>query len=227
MKNPSLLPLVVVLLLAVSLLATTAVGARLIALVDDTSSPYVECEGDGGVYAANSTYEANRRRLAGLLLAEAAVGGPYFAKRAAVGYWPNRPQASFCGPLVGRRDVNGTGSADSPCAACIAGAFLELERACPYHREVSFYGRNCTLLLGEYRIFGPASMHGEFCLPCLVYKLDYLACFFNFSSFTCRKNNLRFPILLNAKGQDSRERERERESAFFLALCLDFIIYKI
>ena len=137
MKNPSLLPLVVVLLLAVSLLAT-AVGARLIALVDDTSSPYVECEGDGGVYAANSTYEANCRRLAGLLLAEADAPGSNYYTDHAVGYWPNRPQAIFfCRHR--RRNADGASSGDdSACAACIAGAFLEVERECPYHRKAAF-----------------------------------------------------------------------------------------
>jgi len=154
MKNPSLLPLVVVLLLAVSLLATTAVGARLVTLVDDTSSPYVECEGDGGVYAANSTYEANRRRLAGLLLAEADAPGSNYYTDHAVGYWPNRPQAIFfCRHR--RRNADGASSGDdSACAACIAGAFLEVERECPYHRKAAFYSSNCTLEFSEFRIFG-------------------------------------------------------------------------
>ncbi|KAG2645868.1 putative cysteine-rich receptor-like protein kinase 9 [Panicum virgatum] len=162
MKNPSLLPLVVVLLLAVSLLATTAVGARLIALVDDTSSPYVECEGDGGVYAANSTYEANRRRLAGLLLAEADAPGSNYYTDHAVGYWPNRPQAIFfCRHR--RRHVDGASSGDdSACAACIAGAFLEVERECPYHRKAAFYSSNCTLEFSEFRIFGTEGIFNLF-----------------------------------------------------------------
>ena len=161
MKNPSLLPLVVVLLLAVSLLAT-AVGARLIALVDDTSSPYVECEGDGGVYAANSTYEANRRRLAGLLLAEADAPGSNYYTDHAVGYWPNRPQAIFfCRHR--RRNADGASSGDdSACAACIAGAFLEVERECPYHRKAAFYSSNCTLEFSEFRIFGTDGIFSEF-----------------------------------------------------------------
>lgn len=162
MKNPSLLPLVVVLLLAVSLLATTAVGARLITLVDDTSSPYVECEGDGGVYAANSTYEANRRRLAGLLLAEADAPGSNYYTDHAVGYWPNRPQAIFfCRHR--RRHVDGASSGDdSACAACIAGAFLEVERECPYHRKAAFYSSNCTLEFSEFRIFGTEGIFSLF-----------------------------------------------------------------
>jgi hypothetical protein len=159
MKNPSLLPLVVVLLLAVSL-PPTAAGMLPLALVGDGTSPYVECAG-AGVYAANSTFEANRRRLASLLLAEEAARGPYYTERA-VGYWPNRPQASFFCRLR-RRDVDGTGSGDSPCAACIAGAFLEVERECPYHRKAFFYSRNCTLEFSEFRIFGTDSTFGEFC----------------------------------------------------------------
>jgi len=162
MKNPSLLPLVVVLLLAVSLLATTTVGARVVALVDDTSSPYVECEGDGGVYAANSTYEANRRRLAGLLLAEAAAHGSSYYTDHAVGYWPNRPQAIFfCRHR--RRNADGTISGDgSACAACIADAFLEVERECPYHRKAAFYSSNCTLEFSEFRIFGTDGIFSHF-----------------------------------------------------------------
>ena len=163
MKNPLLLPLVVVLLLAVSLLATTAVGARLVALVGDTSSPYVECEGDGGVYAANSTYEANCRRLAGLLLAEADAPGSNYYTDHAVGYWPNRPQAIFfCRHR--RRNADGASSGDdSACAACIAGAFLEVERECPYHRKAAFYSSNCTLEFSEFPIFGTDSIFSEFC----------------------------------------------------------------
>ncbi|OEL29470.1 hypothetical protein BAE44_0009507, partial [Dichanthelium oligosanthes] len=126
------------------------------------ASPYVECVGNG-VYAANSTYEANRRRLAGLLLAEtAAAKASYFMDRA-VGYWPNRAQAIFY--CRHRRYVDGTGPGDpsSSCAACIRGAFLEVERECPYHRVASFYSRNCTLEFTEFRIFGShSSIFSEF-----------------------------------------------------------------
>ncbi|CAL5072337.1 unnamed protein product [Urochloa decumbens] len=151
MKNPSLLSLLLV-LLAVSLPPAAAVV--MLRLVTDGASPDVECV-DGGIYTANSTYEANRRRLAGLLLAEAATRSRPYYTDLGVGYWPYRPQAIMFCP---RRDVDGTGSGDSSCAACIAGALLEVERACPYHREASFYSGNCTLEFSEYRIF---SIFGE------------------------------------------------------------------
>ncbi|CAN6205617.1 unnamed protein product [Urochloa humidicola] len=123
-------------------------------LVPYGASPDIECV-DGGIYTANSTYEASRRRLAGLLLAEAATPGRPYYTDLAVGYWPNRPQAIMFCP---RRDVDGIGSGDDSCAACIAGALLEVERACPYHREASFYSSNCTLEFSDYRIFGEGSM---------------------------------------------------------------------
>ncbi|CAD6217778.1 unnamed protein product [Miscanthus lutarioriparius] len=48
------------------------------------------------------------------------------------------------------------------CAECIAGAFLEVERACPYRREALFSDRNCTLELAEIRIFGTGGIFREF-----------------------------------------------------------------
>ncbi|TKW35132.1 hypothetical protein SEVIR_2G351600v4 [Setaria viridis] len=151
MNNPSLLSLLLVFLLAVSLPPAAAdVAMRLVSVSVGTTSSHVECL-HGIVYAANSTFEANRRRVAGLLQAEAAARGPYYTKRA-VGYWPFRAEASF---FCRRRGVDGTGF----CAACLAGALLELERECPYHKEASFYGRNCTLELGEYRVFGTAVVY--------------------------------------------------------------------
>jgi hypothetical protein len=159
MNNPSLLSLLLVFLLAVSSLppaAAVKVVQHSLSFVGWPSSD-AECV-YGIVYAANSTFDANRRRLAGLLLAEAAAaarGGPYYTERAA-GYWPFRAEASFCKPRGSAADDTGF------CAACLAGAFLELETACPYHKEASFYGRNCTLHLTEYRIFGTAVAYGEF-----------------------------------------------------------------
>ncbi|CAN6199265.1 unnamed protein product [Urochloa humidicola] len=83
MTNPSLLPLAVVVLLAVSLPPAAAM-VRIVDVAGTTSQ--VRCV-DGVVYAANSTYEANRRRLAGLLLAEtAARRGPYYYTERAAGY---------------------------------------------------------------------------------------------------------------------------------------------
>ncbi|KAJ1291223.1 hypothetical protein BS78_02G301100 [Paspalum vaginatum] len=149
MKNPLLLSLIPLLLLAVSLPPVSA-AIRLVPLRlagPSSYSPYdVECLGDG-VYVANSTYQANLRRVAALLVADAsATRGAYYTSRS-VGYWPNRLLASsFC-------YGDGTAS-DSSCAACIAGAFLGVERACPYHREAYFSSRNCTLQLDEFRIFG-------------------------------------------------------------------------
>ncbi|KAF8669146.1 hypothetical protein HU200_051473 [Digitaria exilis] len=143
MKKSSLLSLVVF-LLAVSLPPTAVAITRFV-----PAGTFSQCVGVG-VYTANSTFEANRRRLTGVLLAESAARDrPYYTQRA-VGYWPNRPQASFFCRLRRRHGVDSGG--DSSCSACIAGALLELDRGCPYHREAFFSSRNCTLELGEYRI---------------------------------------------------------------------------
>ena len=167
MKNPwllSLAPLLLVLAVSSSLPLTAAVSQRRLSFPAARLSPVVECVGDG-VYAANSTYEANLRRVAALLLSEvsATPGHSYSYRTRAVGYWPNRLMASsFCWSRR-RRDVNDTGGFGYPCADCIAGAFLEVERACPYRREGFFSNRNCTLELAEISIFGTGGMFGEFC----------------------------------------------------------------
>ncbi|RLM84785.1 cysteine-rich repeat secretory protein 1-like isoform X1 [Panicum miliaceum] len=129
MKNSSLLSLIV--LVAASPLAATA-----------WSRARVSC-GGGGSYAANSTYEANRHHLAAVLPAEAAASRRRYAYRA-LGYWPNRLQA----------DWSCQSSDGGDCAACIADAFERVERECPFSREAFFFGRNCTLRLGEYSILG-------------------------------------------------------------------------
>jgi hypothetical protein len=156
MKNPWLLFLAPFLLaVSSSLPHTAAVPLRFPAA---GRSP-VQCIGDG-VYAANSTYQANLRRVAALLLAEVSASpGQFYYTTHAVGYWPNRLLASS---LCRRRDVNGT-HVGYPCADCIAGAFLQMERACPYRREAFYIDRNCSLELAEIRIFGTAGIFGEFC----------------------------------------------------------------
>ncbi|KAF8748087.1 hypothetical protein HU200_013057 [Digitaria exilis] len=144
MKKSSLLSPLLVFLLAVSLPPTAVVAMMRVV----PAGTFSQCVGVG-VYTANSTFEANRRRLTGLLLAESAARDrPYYTQRA-VGYWPNRPQASFFCRLR-RHGVDSGG--ESSCSACLAGALLELDRGCPYHREAFFSSRNCTLELGEYRI---------------------------------------------------------------------------
>ncbi|KAJ1291228.1 hypothetical protein BS78_02G301300 [Paspalum vaginatum] len=95
----------------------------------------------GSSYAANSTYEANLHRLAAVLPADASASHGRNAYRA-IGYWPNRLQAtSTCR------------NRDGDCAACIAEAFKEVERTCPFHREAYLFSRNCSLRLEEFRIF--------------------------------------------------------------------------
>ncbi|KAM3317331.1 hypothetical protein ACQJBY_035147 [Aegilops geniculata] len=94
----------------------------------------------GGVYKANSTYEANLRRLAAALPAETASSQSLQATRG-VGYWPNRPRASS-------RCYWGVSS--SSCAACVAGAFREAERACPHGKKAVVFSRNCTLSLADF-----------------------------------------------------------------------------
>ncbi|TVU38647.1 hypothetical protein EJB05_12031, partial [Eragrostis curvula] len=95
----------------------------------------------GGSYVANSTYEANLRRLVAVLPAEGSAARGHYVDRA-IGYWPNQLQVpSRCR------------SRDGDCAACIAVAFEELERACPFRREASFFSDNCSLNLDEFRFF--------------------------------------------------------------------------
>nr|CAB3454527.1 unnamed protein product [Digitaria exilis] len=129
MKNSSLLSLVV--LIAASLLTAAAWSD-------------VSCGGGGGNYTANSTYEANLRRLAAVLPAEAAASHRhrYAHPPRAVGYWPNRVRA----------DWSCYGRDEGDCAACIAGAFKSMERECPFRREASFYSGGCSLHLSQYRI---------------------------------------------------------------------------
>ncbi|KAF8669147.1 hypothetical protein HU200_051474 [Digitaria exilis] len=157
---------------------------RLTVMATAGTSPNVECVGDG-IYTANSTYEANRRRLAAVLLAEAR-DHPYYTERA-VGHWPNRLEASFF-----------CRSGDSSCAACIADAFLEVDRECPYHREASFSSRNCTLELEEYRILGTGGIHGEFCHASFNLQKLNLSSFSICNSFTCivsRTISLAYPLM--------------------------------
>ena len=185
MKNPWLLCLVPLLLAVSSSLPLTAAVWRPLRFPAAGQSP-VECVGDG-VYAANSTYQANLRRVAALLLAEvSATPGQSYVTRA-VGYWPNRLVASsLCWP--GYR-----------CADCIAGAFLEVERACPYRREALFSDRNCTLELAEIRIFGTGGIFREFffwpsaMLRKFVYKKSCR--FFSIlTSFASREHSLSFAM---------------------------------
>ncbi|CAM0906163.1 unnamed protein product [Alopecurus aequalis] len=124
MQHSAIFLLVVV--LAVSPLATTA--------------EVFQCV--GRVYAANSTYEANLRRLAAILPAETASSQSLQAFRG-VGYWPNRLRAaSRC---YRHPDVT-----SSSCAACVADAFREAARACPYEKRVAVFARNCTLSLADF-----------------------------------------------------------------------------
>ncbi|GJN32570.1 hypothetical protein PR202_gb21084 [Eleusine coracana subsp. coracana] len=138
--NSSILSLVL-LLLAVSAHA----GAR---------PAFTDCLSDV-IYAANSTYEANLRRLAAVLPVTVSASQSSYTYRA-VGFWPNRLRAiSLCRQPD---DDNGLYS----CAACIAGAFRELERICPYRKEAFFSNRNCTLQLSEVRMLGTDAIYGEF-----------------------------------------------------------------
>jgi hypothetical protein len=114
MNSPFLPPL---LLLAVSPLATARPA-------------YTECTSDT-TYAANSSYEANLRRVAALLPAAASASESPYAYRA-VGLWVAASTSCH------RDDGNGSsehGRYSSPC-----GAFRELENACPHHvsRRPSF-----------------------------------------------------------------------------------------
>ncbi|KAK3127248.1 hypothetical protein QOZ80_7AG0570360 [Eleusine coracana subsp. coracana] len=137
--NSSILSLVL-LLLAVSAHA----GAR---------PAFTDCLSDA-IYAANSTYEANLRRLAAVLPATVSASQSSYTYRA-VGFWPNRVRAiSLCRQ---RDDDNGLYSS---CAACIAGAFRELERICPYSKEAFVSDHNCSLEVSEVRMLGTEAIDG-------------------------------------------------------------------
>ncbi|KAM0836183.1 hypothetical protein ACQ4PT_062467 [Festuca glaucescens] len=128
MKYLSLLLLLV--LHAVSPLSTTA---------------YVMCVGDGR-YTANSTYEANLRRLASTLPAEISSSpqaqGLHAQRALALGYWPNRLFFSLC---LSKRS--------SSCSVCIAAGFQESEGECPYRKEFVFSDRDCHLHVADFRAF--------------------------------------------------------------------------
>jgi hypothetical protein len=120
---------------------------------------YTQCVSNDTTYAANSFYEANFRRLAAVLPAAASViECPYVYQ--AVEFWPNRVVAySFCRLDNGRSEHR---RYSSPCGACIAGAFRELESACPLHMEAFFCDRNCTLDVNEVRMIETEGISGEF-----------------------------------------------------------------
>ncbi|KAK3127249.1 hypothetical protein QOZ80_7AG0570370 [Eleusine coracana subsp. coracana] len=154
MKNSSLLCLAPLLLLAASPLA----GAW-----------SLSCSSDGS-YAANSTYEANLRRLAAVLPAEASASPGRYVDRS-IGYWPNRPRAVS-------RCPNGDGN----CAACIADAFKLVEVECPFSKEAAFFSRSCSLRLDEYSIFG-SDLFGEITvmqilMPGMIFQAIGLVCIF-------------------------------------------------
>jgi hypothetical protein len=92
------------------------------------------CDGDG-TYTANSTYEANLRRLASALPAEIS-STPQGQGALALGYWPNRLRATWtC-----------FGGSSSSCSACIAAGFQESEAECPYSKEFFFDDGDCCQL---------------------------------------------------------------------------------
>nr|CAB3458192.1 unnamed protein product [Digitaria exilis] len=138
MKNSSLLSLLV---LVAAWPLTAAEWSR------------VSCGAGGSYYTANSTYQANLRRLAAVVPAEAAAAAashrPRYGgyKQRAFGYWPNRLQAAWS---CDARDE----TSDGACAACVAEAFKSVERECPFHREAFFFNGSCSLRLSEYRILG-------------------------------------------------------------------------
>ncbi|CAN6219082.1 unnamed protein product [Urochloa humidicola] len=133
----------------------------------------VSC-GSGGSYTANSTYEANLHHLAAVLPAEAAASASHrrygygygYANRA-FGYWPNRLQV----------DWSCQSSDGGDCAACIADAFKSVELECPFSREAFFFGGNCTLNLGEYRILDSDVFRTPLAVG-MIFQAFGLACLF-------------------------------------------------
>ncbi|CAN6211856.1 unnamed protein product [Urochloa humidicola] len=125
----------------------------------------VSC-GGGGSYTANSTYEDNLRHLAAVVPAEAAASHRRYAYRA-FGYWPNRLQA----------DWSCQSSDGGDCAACIADAFKSVELECPFSREAFFFGGNCTLNLGKYRILDSEVFRTPLVVG-MIFQAFGLACLF-------------------------------------------------
>jgi hypothetical protein len=145
----------------------------------------VGCGGSGRSYGANSTYEANLRHLAAVLPDETSASASLGHRvERAIGYWPNRVQAS----------ATCWSGDDGDCATCIVEAFKEVERVCPFRREATFFGRDCYLHLAEFRVFS-IDVFGKFC--------DYILRLISFVS-------LRDTITACEKKKSSRQRRRKQ-----------------
>ncbi|RCV13371.1 hypothetical protein SETIT_2G340900v2 [Setaria italica] len=103
-------------------------------------SPGHKC-GAQGTYAPGSAYEANLRLLAAAIPAEANASGCRCSPGNHAGERPDNVAASaYC---YWRPDAGWP----SDCAACIARAFEEAQRLCPYHRQamVVVDGGECSV----------------------------------------------------------------------------------
>ncbi|CAM0905238.1 unnamed protein product [Alopecurus aequalis] len=108
-----------------------------------STTAYIICAGDGR-YTANSTYEANLRRLASTLPAEISSSQGLHTYRA-IGYWPNRLRATWgCG--------DSADSSSSSCSACIAGGFRESVGVCPHRKDFFFSDHDCYLDIADFRV---------------------------------------------------------------------------
>ncbi|KAF8748111.1 hypothetical protein HU200_013053 [Digitaria exilis] len=159
MKKSSLLSLLLLLVLLTvsSLPRTTVATVRFTVMVTAGTSSSVECVG-AGVYTANSTYEANRRRLAAVLLAEARDHPT--TRNAPSGTGPTgwrRPSSAAAAMLT---TATPPAPADSSCAACIADAFLEGgQRVSVPQGGLPFPVATALSKSEEYRILATGGIH--------------------------------------------------------------------
>ncbi|OEL29473.1 hypothetical protein BAE44_0009510 [Dichanthelium oligosanthes] len=117
--------------------ALVALAAVLPALAAATVGPVVDRRlvltpghmcGTQGRYAPGSAYEANLRRLAATVAAEVNASPCNCSAGTVAGRRPDQVTASvYC--------YWRAGASSSDCGACVALAFREAQRLCPYHRQ--------------------------------------------------------------------------------------------
>ncbi|KAG8042958.1 hypothetical protein GUJ93_ZPchr0007g3858 [Zizania palustris] len=129
----------VVVLLVLALVAPPLVAAVTDAVDDDGPRPPLHlCGTAQGMYAPNSSYEANLRYLAAALPAKVTASSSSSAD-VGVAEPPEKVYASaFC-------SSRHPGDNSSGCAACLAKAFRYAQLLCPYHRHAMVDLRACRV----------------------------------------------------------------------------------
>lgn len=110
-------------------------------------SPCHTCNEEQGSYAPGSAYEANLQLLAATIPAKVNAESCNCSNGNMAGDSPDIVVASAYCPRPWRDGAN-----SSDCGACVALAFREAQRLCPYHRqaEVVVDGGACTLNFHDY-----------------------------------------------------------------------------